>query len=108
MITTGHVVEFRDPPFYDKGPGSIVVSFDAGATVTSEVSGDVGEHSIDVGDTVPIEYDRSHPQRAQVTWTRQSIVDDLSFTKGMTAVMGILAVVSTVGWLAGHRRARPA
>lgn len=108
VVTTGRVVEFRDPPFsfYNKGSGSIVVSFDAGTPIRTEVSGNVGEHSIDVGDTVPIEYDGSRPTRARVTWTRQAIRDDLAFAKGMIAVMGVLAAISAVGWWAGGRRGR--
>ena len=106
VVTTGRVVEFREPAFYDNGPGSIVVSFDAGTPVTTEVPDNVGEHSIDVGDTVPIEYDGSRPTRARVTWTRQEITDDLAFAKGLTAVMASMAAISAVGWLAGGRRGR--
>ena len=106
VVTTGRVVEFRDPAFYDKGPGSIVVSFDAGTPVTTEVSGDVGEHPIEVGDTVPIEYDASRPTRARVTWTRQAIRDDLNFAEGMIAVSGVLAAISAAGGFAGGRRGR--
>jgi len=106
VVTTGRVLEFRDPPFYGKGAGSIVVSFEAGTPITTEVSGDVGEHSIDIGDTVPIEYDGASPTRARVTWTGQSVRDDLAFAKGLIAAMGVLAALSAAAWLAGGRRAR--
>lgn len=106
VVTTGRVLEFRDPPFYGKGAGSIVVSFEAGTPITTEVSGDVGEHSIDIGDTVPIEYDGAAPTRARVTWTGQAIRDDLAFAEGLIAVMGVLAALSAAGWLAGRRRGR--
>lgn len=106
VVTTGRIVEFHEPAFYDNGPGSIVVLFDAGAPVTAEVPGNIGEHSIDVGDTVPIEYDASRPTRARVTWTREAIADDADFAKWMIAVTGALAIISAVAWLAGGRRAR--
>jgi hypothetical protein len=106
VVTTGRVVAFHEPAFYDNRPGSIVVSFDAGAPLTTEVSGNIGEHSIDVGDTVPIEYDGSRPTRARVTWTREAISDDADFAKWMIAVAGALAIISAVGWLAGTRRGR--
>lgn len=106
LITTGLVVEFREPAFYDKGPGSIIVSFDAGAPVTAEVSGNIGDHSLDVGDSVPIEYDPASPERARVTWTREQLREDLAFAKGWVAVTGTLAGVSALGWLAGGRRGR--
>ena len=103
---SGLVVEFREPAFYDKGPGSIIVSFDAGAPVTAEVPGNIGEHSLDVGDTVPIEYDPASPEPARVTWTREQLREDLAFAKGWVAVTGALAGFSALGWLAGARRGR--
>ncbi len=99
-------MDFRDPPFYGKGSGSIVVSFEAGAPITTEVSGDIGEHSVDIGDTVPIQYDGAAATRARVTWTGQAIRDDLAFAKGLSAVMGVLAALSAAGWLVGGRRGR--
>ncbi len=85
-ITTGQVLEFRDPHFWDKGPGTIVVTFDAGSPVTAEVSGDVGEHDLDTGSTVPIEYDSTDPFRAQIAWTSQERADDLVFGQWFTGI----------------------
>lgn len=101
--TTGQVVEFRDPALWDKGPGTIVVSFAVGEPVTAEVSGNTGEHDVDVGSTVPIEYDRSDPARAQITWTKEEQVSDASFGKWFTAIAAALTVFCAAGWAIGRK-----
>lgn len=101
--TTGQVVEFRDPACWDRGPGKIMVTFDVGEPVKAEVSGDTGEHDFDVGSTVPIEYDRSDPARAQITWTTEERVSDASFGKWFTAIAAALTVLCAAGWAIGRK-----
>ena len=101
--TTGQVVEFRDPAFWDRGPGKILVTFDVGEPVKAEVSGETGEHDFDVGSTVPIEYDRSDPARAQITWTKEERVSDASFGKWFTAIAAALTALCAAGWAIGRK-----
>lgn len=103
-VTTGQVLEFRDPHFWDKGPGAIVVSFDAGSPVTVEVSGEIGEHDTDIGDPVPIKYDRSDPSRAQIAWTREARADNRVFGQWFTGIAAALTLITGTAWLIAHLR----
>lgn len=103
--TNGTVVTVHEPPWWEKGSGSVDIRYSvAGADYVIETGRDPGEHVLAVGEVVPIQYVVAAPADARCVWTVESARSDATFWFWLSAGCAVLGLLSLIGFLVGRWR----
>jgi hypothetical protein len=105
VVVDGKVVEEREPAWFSKGDGSVIIRYDVpGGSRSFESKRDPGEHFLRLGDVVPVEYSAQDPANGRSTWVAEDSRGDAKFLRIAAGSLGGLGLISGVGWVVGRRR----
>jgi hypothetical protein len=105
VVVDGKVVEEREPAWFSKGDGSVIIRYDVpGGSRSFETTTDPGEHILRLGDVVPVEYSEHDPTNGRSTWAADDARGDATFLRIAALGVGGLGLISGVGWVVGRRR----
>ncbi|MGZ0151506.1 hypothetical protein ACXJJ3_30935 [Kribbella sp. WER1] len=97
--TSGTVVAVHEPPWYEKGSGTVDIRYSVdGAEFMVKTGRDPGEHLLALGEVVPIEYELAEPSSARCVWTVESARDDQTFWLWLGGSCAALALLSGLGY----------
>ncbi|MFK4087328.1 hypothetical protein ACI2LF_24685 [Kribbella sp. NPDC020789] len=107
VVADGKVIEEREPAWYSKGDGSVIIQYDApGGTRSFESGRDPGDHFLRLGDVVPVEYSAQHPSNGRSTWMVEDARENTTILRISALSCAGLGVISAAAWVVGRRRAR--
>jgi hypothetical protein len=104
-VVDGTVVAEREPGWFSRGSGSVVIRYTVGGVdYTVETGREPGDRVLRAGDVVPVEYVVTRAADGRSTWAVEAARSDGVF--GLVGAAGCagLGVVSGIGYLVGRWR----
>ncbi|GAB3948549.1 hypothetical protein GCM10029976_079950 [Kribbella albertanoniae] len=104
-VADGRVVEIREPGWFDRGSGSVVVRYVvSGADHVIETRRHPGDHFLQLGDVVPVEYSGPNPAEGRSVWAIEERQEDYRYLRIGALVCAGLGLLSGMGWGVGRWR----